>query len=91
MLITLLLLADLKALIEKNGSTFTTTVTEDCTHLVTTEKDVEKQTTKCQSTIAGQETSEVWNHWAVLSASYHHINTENGGGRRWGVNDHDDF
>ncbi|KAJ5462438.1 hypothetical protein N7530_010643 [Penicillium desertorum] len=38
--------ADLKALIEKNGSTFTTTVTEDCTHLVTTEKDVEKQTTK---------------------------------------------
>ena len=53
MLITLLLSADLKALIEKNGSTFTTTVTEDCTHLVTTEKDVEKQTTKCEWTTTG--------------------------------------
>lgn len=58
MLITLLLLADLKALIEKNGATFTTTVTEDCTHLVTTEKDVEKQTTKCECTTTGYETSE---------------------------------
>ncbi|CAG8909903.1 unnamed protein product [Penicillium egyptiacum] len=38
--------ADLKALIEKNGATFSTAVTDDCTHLVTTEKDVEKQTTK---------------------------------------------
>ncbi|KAK4869128.1 hypothetical protein LT330_006128 [Penicillium expansum] len=38
--------ADLKALIEKNGATFSTSVTDDCTHLVTTEKDVEKQTTK---------------------------------------------
>jgi hypothetical protein len=59
MLITLLLLADLKALIEKNGATFTTTVTEDCTHLVTTEKDVEKQTTKCEWTTTSQGTSEV--------------------------------
>jgi hypothetical protein len=48
MLITLLLLADLKALIEKNGATFTTAITEECTHLVTTEKDVEKQTMKCE-------------------------------------------
>ncbi|KAG0154574.1 hypothetical protein PDIDSM_142 [Penicillium digitatum] len=38
--------ADLKALIEKNGATFSTAVTEDSTHLVTTEKDVEKGTTK---------------------------------------------
>ncbi|KAJ5971379.1 uncharacterized protein N7479_001297 [Penicillium vulpinum] len=38
--------ADLKSLIEKNGATFSTSVTDDCTHLVTTEKDVEKQTTK---------------------------------------------
>ncbi|OQE36958.1 hypothetical protein PENCOP_c011G01823 [Penicillium coprophilum] len=38
--------ADLKALIENQGATFSTAVTDDCTHLVTTEKDVEKQTTK---------------------------------------------
>ncbi|KAJ5371769.1 hypothetical protein N7517_003775 [Penicillium concentricum] len=38
--------ADLKSLIEKNGATFSAAVTDDCTHLVTTEKDVEKQTTK---------------------------------------------
>ncbi|KAJ6127993.1 hypothetical protein N7471_009210 [Penicillium samsonianum] len=38
--------ADLKTLIEKNGATFSTAVTDDCTHLVTTDKDVEKQTTK---------------------------------------------
>ncbi|KAJ5817241.1 hypothetical protein N7447_009474 [Penicillium robsamsonii] len=38
--------ADLKSLIEKNGATFSTAITDDCTHLVTTEKDVEKQTTK---------------------------------------------
>jgi poly [ADP-ribose] polymerase len=41
-------LADLKSMIEDNGATFSTTVTEDLTHLVTTEKDVEKQTTKCE-------------------------------------------
>ncbi|KAJ5520924.1 hypothetical protein N7463_001377 [Penicillium fimorum] len=38
--------ADLKSLIEKNGATFSAVVTDDCTHLVTTEKDVERQTTK---------------------------------------------
>ncbi|KAI1830556.1 hypothetical protein DTO027I6_8828 [Penicillium roqueforti] len=37
---------DLKTLIEGNGATFSTAVTDECTHLVTTEKDVEKQTTK---------------------------------------------
>ncbi|KGO78340.1 hypothetical protein PITC_059530 [Penicillium italicum] len=49
MLTILLILADLKALIEKNGATYNTSVTENCTHLVTTEKDVEKQTTKYQA------------------------------------------
>lgn len=43
-----LLPADLKELVEKNGASFSATVTEDCTHLVTTEKDVEKQTSKCE-------------------------------------------
>ncbi|KAJ5209988.1 hypothetical protein N7491_009799 [Penicillium cf. griseofulvum] len=38
--------ADLKSMIEKNGATFSSSVTDDCTHLVTTEKDVQKQTTK---------------------------------------------
>jgi poly [ADP-ribose] polymerase len=50
-LTSLLLLADLKSMIEKNGATFSTTVSDDCTHLVTTEKDVQKQTTKCECTI----------------------------------------
>lgn len=50
MLTTLLLLVDLKTLIEGNGATFSTAVTDECTHLVTTEKDVEKQTTKCEYT-----------------------------------------
>lgn len=53
------LLADLKTLIEKNGATFSTAVTDDCTHLVTTDKDVEKQTTKCECTTTGHETSKV--------------------------------
>ncbi|KAJ5781100.1 hypothetical protein N7457_006260 [Penicillium paradoxum] len=38
--------ADLKAIVEDNGATFSPSVTGDCTHLVTTDKDVEKQTTK---------------------------------------------
>lgn len=58
MLTIILLTADLKALIEKNGATFSMSVTEDCTHLVTTEKDVEKQTTKCECTTTDT-TSEV--------------------------------
>lgn len=58
MLTIILFTADLKALIEKNGATFSTSVTDDCTHLVTTEKDVEKQTTKCEYTTADT-TSEV--------------------------------
>ncbi|CAI7590850.1 unnamed protein product [Penicillium glandicola] len=33
-------------MIEENGATFSSSVTDDCTHLVTTIKDVEKQTTK---------------------------------------------
>ncbi|KAJ5306865.1 hypothetical protein PENANT_c003G07507 [Penicillium antarcticum] len=39
--------ADLKSMIEDNGATFSTSVTDEVTHLVTTDKDVEKQTTKC--------------------------------------------
>lgn len=58
MLTILSLTADLKALIEKNGATFSTSVTDDCTHLVTTEKDGEKQTTKCECT-KSQEISEL--------------------------------
>ncbi|KAJ5766152.1 uncharacterized protein N7511_003768 [Penicillium nucicola] len=38
--------ADLKSMIEDNGATFSTAVTDDITHLITTEKDVEKKTAK---------------------------------------------
>jgi poly [ADP-ribose] polymerase len=34
--------ADLKAIVEGQGATFSTTVSEGCTHLVTTQKEVEK-------------------------------------------------
>jgi hypothetical protein len=39
--------ADLKALVEGQGATFSSSVSQDCTHLVATEKDVEKESTKC--------------------------------------------
>lgn len=40
--------ADVRALVEENGATFSTSVTEECTHLVTTQVDVDKQSTKCR-------------------------------------------
>jgi poly [ADP-ribose] polymerase len=41
-------LADLKSMIEENGATFSTSVTDELTHLVTTDRDVEKESTKCE-------------------------------------------
>jgi poly [ADP-ribose] polymerase len=41
-------LADLKSMIENNGATFSTSVTDDLTHLVTTDRDVDKESTKCE-------------------------------------------
>ncbi|KAJ5338000.1 hypothetical protein N7452_004728 [Penicillium brevicompactum] len=38
--------ADVRGLVEQNGATFSTSVTEECTHLVTTQVDVDKQSTK---------------------------------------------
>ena len=38
----------MKALIEQSGATFSTSVTEACTHLVTTQTDVDKKSTKCE-------------------------------------------
>ncbi|KAF7712855.1 Uncharacterized protein PECH_001992 [Penicillium ucsense] len=38
--------ADIKGLVENQGATFTSTVTDECTHLITTLKEVEKRTTK---------------------------------------------
>ncbi|KAF7156103.1 hypothetical protein CNMCM5623_009245 [Aspergillus felis] len=38
--------ADLKAIVEGQGATFTSTVSEGCTHLVTTQKEAEKGTVK---------------------------------------------
>lgn len=43
----MMMIADLKALVEKQGATFNATVSSDCTHLVTTQKDVEKKSEKC--------------------------------------------
>jgi poly [ADP-ribose] polymerase len=41
--------ADLKKFVEGQKATFSPSVTESCTHLITTQKDVEKNTTKCES------------------------------------------
>lgn len=35
-------------MIEDNGATFSTSVTDDLTHLVTTDRDVDKESTKCE-------------------------------------------
>ncbi|KKK26234.1 hypothetical protein ARAM_004958 [Aspergillus rambellii] len=40
--------ADLKSIVEGHGATFTSSVTADCTHLIITEKEVEKNGTKYQ-------------------------------------------
>ncbi|KAL4878673.1 poly polymerase catalytic domain-containing protein [Aspergillus karnatakaensis] len=44
--------ADLKAIVERHGATFVSSVTADCTHLVTTQKEVEKNGTKYQQASA---------------------------------------
>ncbi|KAE8153467.1 poly polymerase catalytic domain-containing protein [Aspergillus avenaceus] len=38
--------ADLKTIVEAKGATFSQTVTSDCTHLVTTQRDVDNETSK---------------------------------------------
>lgn len=40
--------ADVKSLIEAQGATFSATVDDGCTHLITTEKDAAKRGTKCK-------------------------------------------
>lgn len=40
--------ADLKAIIDGQGASFTSAVGTDCTHLITTSKEVEKNGTKCE-------------------------------------------
>lgn len=44
-----LLAADIKALVEEQGATFSSSVTDQCTHLVTTQKDAEKKGVKCEN------------------------------------------
>ncbi|KAL4931161.1 putative poly(ADP)-ribose polymerase PARP [Aspergillus undulatus] len=40
--------SDLKTIVESHGATFASSVTSDCTHLVATQKEVEKNSTKYQ-------------------------------------------
>jgi hypothetical protein len=49
MRLTVLFTADLKALITDQGASFSNSVSAECTHLVTNEKDVEKNSNKCES------------------------------------------
>ena len=42
------LIADVKALVEGQGAIFVTTVNDQCTHLITTQKDVDKKSAKCE-------------------------------------------
>jgi poly [ADP-ribose] polymerase len=44
-----LLAADIKALVEQQGATFSSSVTDQCTHLITTPKDIEKKGIKCEN------------------------------------------
>lgn len=43
----MMMTADLKALVEQQGASFHATVSSDCTHLITTQKDVDKKSEKC--------------------------------------------
>jgi hypothetical protein len=43
-----LLAADIKVLIEEQGALFSSSVTDRCTHLITTPKDIEKKGVKCE-------------------------------------------
>ena len=40
--------ADVKKLVEGQGATFSTTVTGDCTHLVTNQREVDNNNSKCK-------------------------------------------
>ncbi|KAL4907987.1 hypothetical protein BDW74DRAFT_148354 [Aspergillus multicolor] len=59
--------ADLKTIIEGQGATFTTSVSTDCTHLVTTQRDVEKNTAKCQHACGLQNCEVVSLDWLLES------------------------
>lgn len=51
-------IADVKVLVEEQGATFSQNVHDQVTHLVTTEKDVSKRSTKC--------TFEATSYWSLL-------------------------
>jgi poly [ADP-ribose] polymerase len=42
------LAADIKVFVEEQGALFSSSVTDQCTHLITTQKDIEKKGTKCE-------------------------------------------
>lgn len=50
MILNLRLAADVKTLVEGQGATISKSVTDQCTHLITTAKDAEKKSAKCECT-----------------------------------------
>ncbi|OOQ89951.1 putative poly(ADP)-ribose polymerase PARP [Penicillium brasilianum] len=61
--------ADVKALVEQHGATFSSSVTDQCTHLITTLKDIEKQGIKYQAASKLATCQIVSIDWLVESAA----------------------
>ncbi|KAJ0423742.1 poly polymerase catalytic domain-containing protein [Aspergillus carlsbadensis] len=59
--------ADLRKIVESHGATFSSTVAADCTHLVTTQKEVEKNSTKFQQACGIQKCEIVTLNWLLDS------------------------
>ncbi|KAL2854968.1 poly polymerase catalytic domain-containing protein [Aspergillus pseudoustus] len=59
--------ADLKKIVESQGATFSSSVGADCTHLITTQKEVEKNGTKFQQACGIQKCEIVILDWLLAS------------------------
>ncbi|KAL2793619.1 poly polymerase catalytic domain-containing protein [Aspergillus keveii] len=77
--------ADLRKIVESQGATFSATVGADCTHLVTTQKEVEKNSTKFQQACGIQKCEIVTLNWLLdsdkankpVSEKSYHFGTHN--------------
>ncbi|KAL2863670.1 putative poly(ADP)-ribose polymerase PARP [Aspergillus lucknowensis] len=77
--------AGLKAIVERHGATFSSSVGNDCTHLVTTQKEVEKNGTKYQQACALKKCEIVSLDWLLdsdkakkpVSEKPYHFHTHN--------------
>ncbi|KAL4945458.1 hypothetical protein BDV06DRAFT_209441 [Aspergillus oleicola] len=59
--------ADLKSIVESHGASFVSSVTSDCTHLIATQKEVEKNSTKYQQACGLKNCEVVLLDWLLAS------------------------